>query len=119
MKVVFGRRSAQNAVELLREFSGLYDVAHGAGLAANWGSWARYVFHNCCRVPEICRECGVGVDPVGSKEKIALKEIESMEVFFRRIHMLTNLRELGVGGAKDSAMLLPEEDMLAISKASL
>ena len=61
----------------------------------------------------------VGVDPVGSKEKIALKEIESMEVFFRRIHMLTNLRELGVGGAKDSAMLLPEEDMLAISKASL
>ena len=118
MKVVFGRRSAQNAVELLREFSGLYDVAHGAGLAANWGSWARYVFHNCCRVPEICRECG-GRRSCRFEGKIALKEIESMEVFFRRIHMLTNRRELGVGEAKDSAMLLPEEDMLAISKASL
>ncbi len=25
------------------ELGGLFDVAHGAGLAAIWGSWARYV----------------------------------------------------------------------------
>ena len=79
----------------------------------------------------------MGVDPVGSEEEIALKGIESMEGFFRRIHMPTNLRELGVsageeelaamahkcavgvGGAKGSAMLLREEDMLAIYRASL
>ena len=59
-----------------------------------------------------------------------------MEDFYRRIHMPTNLRELGVaaseedlavmahkcavgvGGAKGSAMLLREEDMLAIYRAS-
>ena len=27
----------------------MYDVAHGAGLAALWGSWARYVYRE---IPE-------------------------------------------------------------------
>ena len=26
------------------ELGGMFDVAHGAGLAAVWGSWARYVY---------------------------------------------------------------------------
>lgn len=30
---------------LEHELGGLFDVAHGAGLAAVWGSWARYVCH--------------------------------------------------------------------------
>ena len=30
--------------QLEHELGGLYDVAHGAGLAAIWGSWARYVY---------------------------------------------------------------------------
>ena len=25
----------------------MYDVAHGAGLAAIWDSWARYVYQDC------------------------------------------------------------------------
>ncbi len=29
------------------EISGMFDVAHGAGLAAIWGSWARYVLDDC------------------------------------------------------------------------
>ena len=59
-----------------------------------------------------------------------------MEDFFRRIHMPTSLKELGVnateeelalmahkcavgvGGAMGSAKLLKEEDMLVIFKAS-
>ena len=32
---------------LEHELSGMYDVAHGAGLAAVWGSWARYVYREC------------------------------------------------------------------------
>ena len=31
--------------KLEHELGGLYDVAHGAGLAAIWGTWARYVGH--------------------------------------------------------------------------
>lgn len=32
--------------QLEHELGGMFDVAHGAGLAAVWGSWARYVFHD-------------------------------------------------------------------------
>ena len=30
--------------QLEHELSGMFDVIHGAGLAAIWGSWARYVY---------------------------------------------------------------------------
>ena len=123
--------------KLEHELGGLYDVAHGAGLTAIWGSWARYVYKNC--LPRFKRFAVnvMGVAPVGSDEEIALKGIEAMEAFYRRIHMPTNLRELGVkptedelvtmarkcavgvGGEKGSARLLREPDMLAIYRASL
>ncbi len=122
--------------KLEHELGGLYDVAHGAGLAAIWGSWARYVYQHC--LPRFLRFAVnvMGVEPEGTDEEIALKGIEALEDFFRRIHMPTNLRELGVnateedlvtmahkcavgvGGAMGSARLLREEDMLAIFRAS-
>lgn len=122
--------------KLEHELGGLYDVAHGAGLAAIWGSWARYVCGNC--LPRFRRFAVnvMGVEPVGTDEEIALKGIEAMEDFYRRIKMPTNLRELGisatdedlvtmarkcavgVGGSMGSARLLNEEDMLAIYRAS-
>ncbi len=123
--------------KLEHELGGLYDVAHGAGLAAIWGSWARYVYKEC--LPRFKRFAlnVMGVENTGSDEDIALKGIEAMEDFYRRIKMPTNLRELGVeatdedlvtmarkcaaglpNGAMGSAKLLHEEDMLAIFKAS-
>ncbi len=123
--------------KLEHELGGLYDVAHGAGLAAIWGSWARYVCKNCLPRFKQFAVNVMGVEPVGPDEEIALKGIEAMEDFFRRIHMPTNLRELGVsaseedlsvmahkcavavGGAKGSAKLLREADMLAIYRAAL
>ena len=122
--------------KLEHELGGLYDVAHGAGLAAIWGSWARYVYKDC--LPRFRRFAVnvMGVEAVGSDEEIALKGIEAMEAFYRRIHMPTNLRELGVnaseedlvtmahkcavgvGGSMGSAKLLNEEDMLEIYRAS-
>ena len=116
---------------------GLYDVAHGAGLAAIWGSWARYVYKNC--LPRFKRYAinVMGVESAGTDEEIALKGIEAMEDFYRSINMPTNMRELGispteeelkdmahkcsvsVGGASGSARVLNEEDMLAIYRASM
>ncbi len=123
--------------KLEHELGGLYDVAHGAGLAAIWGSWARYVYKDC--LPRFKRYAinvmGVSAN-AGSDEEIALKGIEAMEDFYREINMPTNLKELGVNatdedlslmahkcavgvnGAKGSAKLLYEEDMLAIYKMS-
>ena len=122
--------------KLEHELGGLYDVAHGAGLAAIWGSWARYVYNNC--LPRFKRYAlnVMGVENKGTDEEIALKGIEAMEDFYREIKMPTNLRELGVkatdddlklmahkcavgvNGAKGSARLLREEDMLEIFKMS-
>ena len=42
---VVGGDFASHALE--HEIGGLFDVAHGAGLAAIWGSWARYVYKDC------------------------------------------------------------------------
>ena len=123
--------------KLEHELGGLYDVAHGAGLAAIWGSWARYVYKNC--LPRFKRYAinvmGIPAD-AGTDEEIALKGIVAMEDFYREIKMPTNLRELGVNatdddlklmahkcavgvnGGKGSARFLKEEDMLEIYKMS-
>lgn len=118
--------------KLEHELGGLYDVAHGAGLAAIWSSWARYVYLNC--LPRFRRYAVnvMGVAEEGTDEEIALKGIEAMEEFYRAINMPINLHELGVNatdedlkvmahkcavgcnGGKGSARFLREEDMLAI-----
>ena len=122
--------------KLEHELGGLYDVAHGAGLAAIWGSWARYVYKNC--LPRFKRFAlnVMGVAASGTDEEIALKGIEAMEDFYRAIKMPTNLRELGVkatdddlklmahkcavgvNGGKGSARFLKEEDMYEIYRMS-
>ena len=123
--------------KLEHELGGLYDVAHGAGLAAIWGSWARYVYKNCLpRFKKFALNV-MEVEDRGTDEEIALCGIEAMEDFFRSINMPTNLKELGVkpteeelalmakkcaigvGGAKGSARVLNEEAMLAIYRASM
>ena len=122
--------------KLEHELGGLYDVAHGAGLAAIWGSWARYVMNDC--LPRFKRYAiqVMGVKDEGTDEEIALNGIEATEAFYRRINMPTNLRELGVNatekdlvlmahkcavgvnGGMGSAKFLREEDMLAIYRAA-
>lgn len=82
--------------QLEHELGGMYDVAHGAGLAAVWGSWARYVVDAC---PERFAKFAVhvmGVEASGDAMQTALKGIEAMEAFYRSIQMPTNMRELGI-----------------------
>lgn len=123
--------------KLEHELGGLYDVAHGAGLAAIWGSWARYVYKDC--LPRF-KKFAINVMDVadeGTDDEIALKGIEAMEDFYRSINMPTNLRELGVnateedlvtmahkcavgvGGEMGSAKVLDEQAMLDIFRMSM
>ena len=78
------------------ELGGMFDVAHGAGLAAIWGSWARYVMHVC---PQRVARFAVNVmeiDPSGlSTRQQALAGIEALENFFRELDMPVTLKELG------------------------
>ncbi|MBP5211535.1 MAG: iron-containing alcohol dehydrogenase [Pyramidobacter sp.] len=78
------------------ELGGMFDVTHGAGLAAVWGSWARYVMSACLpRFVSFATQV-MGVSPRESDEATALAGIEAMEAYYRSVGMPTNLRELGL-----------------------
>ena len=129
-----GNDGGDFATHLLEhELGGMFDVTHGAGLAALWPSWARYVYKNC--LPRFVRYAinvmGV-VDHGQGDEQIALEGIARMEEFYHRIGMPINMRELGIeptdeqilamakscaeaaGGCKGSAKVLYCDDMVSI-----
>jgi len=82
--------------KLEHELGGMFDVTHGAGLAAVWPSWARYVYKSCLSRFRKYAVNVMGVKAEGSDEEIALKGIEAMEDFFRSIDMPVNMKELGI-----------------------
>ncbi|MGN1014003.1 MAG: iron-containing alcohol dehydrogenase [Butyricicoccus sp.] len=118
--------------KLEHELGGMFDVAHGAGLAAVWGSWARYVYaeHPKRFVSFARRVMGITAD--GDDETIIHKGIEAMEQFFRSIGMPTSIADMGItvtdeqiqelaekcsiacGGAQGKIRVLHTEDMAAI-----
>lgn len=81
--------------QLEHELSGMFHVAHGAGLAAVWGSWARYVYKE-----DVSRFAQLAVNVFGvpndfhNPEKTALEGIAAMESFFRHIGMPTCIHQL-------------------------
>ena len=81
--------------KLEHELSALFGVTHGAGLAAIWGSWARFVMarHLNRFVKFAVNVMGVTNDfshPIDT----AIKGIEAMEDFYRQIGMPTTIPEL-------------------------
>ena len=80
---------------LEHELSGMFDVSHGAGLAALWGSWARYVINE-----NPTRFARFAVNVLGIQNDFndtmgtALRGIEKMEEFYRSIGMPTNIHDL-------------------------
>lgn len=77
------------------EVSGLFDVAHGAGLAAIWPSCARYVLHK--DVGRFAKLARLVFDvQTEDEEAAALEGIAKMEAFFKEIDMPTLLTELGI-----------------------
>ena len=93
--------------QLEHELSAAYGVAHGAGLAAVWGSWARYVYKEKPeRFAQFAREV-MGIPGNCSRpEETALRGIEAMEAFFHEIGMPATIREMGLElGEEDIRML--------------
>jgi hypothetical protein len=81
--------------KLEHELSGLFGVTHGAGLAAIWGSWARYVMDK-----HISRFVQFAVNVMGvtndftDPRATALRGIEAIEHFFQQIGMPTSIPNL-------------------------
>lgn len=77
------------------ELSGMFDVSHGAGLAAVWGSWARYTREeNLPRFARFAKNV-MGIDTT-SMDDLAASEagIQAMQAFFRSIGMPTDIHTL-------------------------
>lgn len=82
--------------QLEHELGGMFDVAHGAGLAALWGSWARYVID---ARPE--RFARFAVEVMGTEKgetdlETGIKGIEAMEDFYRSIDMPVSIHDMGI-----------------------
>ena len=81
--------------QLEHELSGMFDVTHGAGLAAIWPSWARYVMHeNLSRFVRFAVNVMDVPNDFSDPEGTALKGIEAMERFYHAIGMPINIKEL-------------------------
>lgn len=91
--------------QLEHELGGIYDVAHGAGLSAIWGSWARYVFKESPKRFAHFATKIFNIENCGDKTT-ALLGIEAMEKFYKSINMPTNLKELGLELSNEEIQIL-------------
>ena len=100
--------------QLEHELGGVYNVTHGAGLAAIWGSWARYVCGE--RIERFVQfaEHVMGVEPQETEQKTAEAGIAAMEDFYREIHMPTSLTELGIAPTEEQIKELAEKCNAAV-----
>ena len=93
-----GRSFILTVHQLEHEVSGMYpDVAHGAGLAALWCSWARYTYKAC---PDRFNQWAKNVWNVDTDfehpEYSIEKAIDMQEEYYKKLGMPTSLRELDV-----------------------
>lgn len=90
-----GRGKDFSVHKLGHALSAKYDVAHGASLAAVWGSWAKYVYGGALeRFAKFGRKVwGVQAE---DDQTAALEGIEATVEYFHAIGMPVSLKELGV-----------------------
>ena len=99
------------------ELSGMFDVAHGAGLSAIWGSWARHVLSNRPDRFALFAERVMGVARAESDTATGLRGIEVMEDFFRSLDMPTSLKELDL--APTDAQLAEMAEKALVGKSHI
>lgn len=103
-----GRGKDFSVHKLGHALSARYDVAHGASLAAVWGSWARYLYQDQVlgRFVQFAKNVW-GISGEGkSEQETALAGIEKTEEFFRSIGMPVSLSQLGVQPGEQERMEL-------------
>ncbi len=93
-----GRIGDWGSHDIEHEISGIYDIAHGAGLAVVFPAWMKYVYkHDVNRFVQFAnRVWNVEVD-LNDLENTALAGIRKTEEFFRSIGMPVRLHEANIG----------------------
>lgn len=92
-----GREQDWSSHQIEHELSGIYDVAHGAGLAVVFPAWMTYVYRH-----DIMRFCRFAVSVFNCEmdyfhpERTARAGIAALKAFFSSIGLPVTLQELGV-----------------------
>lgn len=83
--------------DIEHEISGIYDVAHGAGLAVVFPAWMKHVLHHDLDrfVQWAVRVWNVELD-VYNPEAVAREGIARMEAFFTSLGVGTRMKDLGI-----------------------
>lgn len=92
-----GRTTDWATHQIEHEISGLYDVAHGAGLSVVFPAWMQYVYQeDVTRFAMFAnRVLNVELD-FYDLERTALKGIEALKDFYKSLNMPINFKELGI-----------------------
>ncbi|WP_226037489.1 iron-containing alcohol dehydrogenase [Aquibacillus saliphilus] len=92
-----GRIGDWGSHDIEHEISGIYDIAHGAGLAIVFPAWMKYVYKQDVNrfVQFANRVWDVEID-LNNLEKTALAGIKKTEQFFKSIGMPVKLEEVNI-----------------------
>jgi alcohol dehydrogenase len=91
--------------DIEHEISGIYDIAHGAGLAIVFPAWMKFTYkHDINRFAQwAIRVWNVDMD-VFDTERVARTGIDRMEAFFRSMGLSTRLADAGIAGDRIDEM---------------
>lgn len=94
---------ATHAIE--HELSGIYDITHGAGISIILPAWMKYVYKNDINrfVQLAHRVWNIDIN-YDNLEETALKGIEAIKSFYKKIGLPTSLREVYIDNSKFSYM---------------
>ena len=91
-----GTRGDWSCHQMEHELGGMFDVAHGAGLAALWATWARYVYKALPERFVTFATNVMGVEPGADDDETINRGIDAFEAFLETVRMPRSLTELGI-----------------------
>ncbi|MGK0465940.1 iron-containing alcohol dehydrogenase [Clostridium sp.] len=92
-----GRVGDWGSHDIEHELSGIYDVAHGAGLAVIFPAWMQYVYnHDINRFAQFAVRVWNVENSFWSPEQTAVEGIRRVENFFKSLGLPASLKELGI-----------------------
>ncbi|WRS26807.1 iron-containing alcohol dehydrogenase [Oscillospiraceae bacterium MB08-C2-2] len=129
-----GRTGDWGSHDIEHELSGLYNIAHGAGLSIIFPAWMKYMVKEAPeKFAQFARRV-FGIDDAGSNEEIAHKGIAKLEDFFRSVGLPVRFSEADLPadqlelmaekavfnrGTVGNLKPLGKEDIVAIYKLAL
>lgn len=94
MQVGNENRGDWSCHQIEHELSGMFDVAHGAGLSVVFPAWARYIYK--AHAERFAKLGNLVFGLEGDNKKVALETIEKFEEFFSSINMPVHLSEMNI-----------------------